>query len=339
MSVIFISNIVNVHAFDKALITNLHELPIQIGSICNSVKNVLIPVADLPNDILKKKLEHCDSTVLYYGFDKEPDYTMARYCALINQDWDILTMIYANGKGIQRDLSIAIYFACLLEATPHEFEKRVKHLNYMKNGKLFKKEFDFCDDAISRDTVLICMDLDKKLNDSKQEKNLNALIAKWSLEEKYLYKNLQKASVDYFESRIENEMEMSGSGAVEISIMENINLNNRMIDHMKKINQCDIPHWSNKQYKEADNKLNYLYNKLKKIDFSDVVGIKMDGIKKTEKSWLKYRDSWVLFGHKKCPDVSIDSWKMIITNERITELEHLTIYNNLNNFDHHNLKI
>lgn len=92
---------------------------------CAAVEQIRIPKRDLPNEKEKKELEDCDSAGLYYGYDKPPDFERARKCAYLEKElidkhkpvvmgWagDTLVMIYANGRGVPRNITLALHFAC-----------------------------------------------------------------------------------------------------------------------------------------------------------------------------------------------------------------------------------
>lgn len=44
-----------------------------------------------------------------------------------------------------------------------------------------------------------------------------------------------------------------------------------------------------------------------------------EGIRTTQRSWLRYRDVWISFGAIHYPQVSADSWKAWLDKERIAE--------------------
>src|SRR5258708_1331388 len=74
--------------------------------------------------IPESQLKNCDSEALYYGYDRPADPSAALQCAYYeraHQDPSVvaafagpgvLTMLYANGKGVRRNYDLAIRFAC-----------------------------------------------------------------------------------------------------------------------------------------------------------------------------------------------------------------------------------
>ena len=295
----------------------------EIKEICRSVKNISSSPQWLPNDTDKETLKNCDSDDLYFGFENPPDYIKARKCALLNNHYDVLTMIYANGKGVRPDLNLALHYACIMDAAPAEMEDRINHLYKIKKINQSKKSFNICDDITSGSMMGLCADLDRRSKKAQQNKYIGEIRTKWPSVVQESFQKLQNASKTYFEARTENEIERSGTGATAFEILENMALNKRMIDLLNKTIKCKLPAYTTKQYQVADNQLNIVYKKAHNNKFSGYVGITKSGIKKTEKAWIKYKDSWVYFGHIKCPNISAESWKTIITKERIKELEEL----------------
>ena len=122
--------------------------------------------------------------------------------------------------------------------------------------------------------------------------------------------------------RIEHEMDRFGSGALAGGIQEEIALKNNMMTLLDQTIQCKLPSYTAKQYQKADKILNFLYKKTQskpEEPYSTTIG----GIKKTERTWIHYKDSWVSFGHTRCPNISENTWKTLITKERIIQLKEL----------------
>ena len=286
---------------------------------CSNVSNIFPP--KLPNAIAKKSLKNCNSMALYYGFENSPDYIKAKECALIKKNYYILAMIYANGKGVPRDLDKALHYICMLDVPADEIESRIHHLYKMKEAKDAKKNFDICDDVASGYMMVLCADMQRSATYAQQMKYLNSLQRNWSINEKKLFQQLQNASRFYFEARTDNEINRIAIHASENEISEDVALNKRMMELIKKTEQCQLPLYTLEQYQAADKQINSLYQQVLKGDFSNCLGIKLDGIKETERAWVKYKDAWVNFGQTKCPSIPVDSWKTIITKERIEELD------------------
>src|SRR6185437_3261142 len=110
----------------------------------------------------KAWLQHCDSEALYYGFSAPPDFVGALQCAYYERanpkpsNGDpfygpgVLMMLYANGKGVLRNYSLAIRFACENTWTADaEMEYRLGRLEHLRDTRAVRTRFDLCDDGTS----------------------------------------------------------------------------------------------------------------------------------------------------------------------------------------------
>jgi len=156
-------------AIAKISSENWGDVSNEVKETCNSVKNISIPPQDMPSETIKSSLKKCDSDDLYFGFKNPPDYVKARNCAIVRQDYDVLTMIYANGKGVKANLDLAIHFACLFDGDGREIEDRIKHLVRLKTLMKPKKDFHICDDIRTGYMMAICTSNDQKATVEKQK--------------------------------------------------------------------------------------------------------------------------------------------------------------------------
>ena len=57
--------------------------------------------------------------------------------------------------------------------------------------------------------------------------------------------------------------------------------------------------------------------------FGPLGTIRPEGIRDTERVWIRYRDAWVAFGAKRYPSVPADAWRTWATTERERQLREL----------------
>lgn len=292
-----------------------------VKETCNSLKNSSIPLQDMPSDAIKSSYKKCDSEELYFGFKNSPDYFKARNCAIINHHYDILTMIYANGSGVEANLDLAIHFACLFGGAGAEIEGRIKHLTKLKKQKNPKKDFNICDDITSGYMMGVCAGYAQEESVEEQRKHLKALNLSLKPDEQEQLSKLLVASTLYFDARIDNEMDGSGTGAQGFMILETMRLNRKMIKLIDKAMQCKVTSQTSEQYQTADNELNMLYKKTQKKRDQEFSSFSRKGTKITERAWIKYKNAWVNFGLTKCPKITKETWETLITKDRITQLK------------------
>ncbi|USQ14941.1 DUF1311 domain-containing protein [Legionella lytica] len=301
---------------------NWDSLAEETKTLCLSAQSISAPTQDQPDDAQKKLLTQCDANTFYYGFENVPDYVQARRCAFIQNDYGVLTMIYANGKGVKPDLTLAIHYACLMEAAPAETEGRVSHLAQIKAGN-DTSTFDICDDITSGYMMGICASIDESQAKPQQQKYLAEVKQKLNPTEQVTFQKLLNTSVIYFKARVDNELDDRGTGAAAFAISERMTLNRTMLQMIKNTLACKLPTFSEKQYQVADAQLNRAYKKTQDTSFPTDVSITSAGIQKTERAWINYRDAWVAFAQLKCPNANTTNWKTFLTNERAKQLADL----------------
>ncbi len=307
-------------AYDSS--PNWQHVSKETKDICKSVENISIPPTNIPDFTNLKGLEKCNANELYYGFSRDPDYIKAYQCAQFHHEYGILAMLYANGKGVKLNLDIATHYACKFGGATAEIEARVKHLEALKRAGEQKGEFDICDDITSGYMMGWCSSIAAHFLDAKRLKQQRFLLENWTSQEQKTFAVLQKAFKAYLEAR-GGEINKSGTARAMLVIEEETALKDRLLKTLNDTNQCNTPTFSTTQYQEADRQLNVLYKKIQNKEFPSIYCINKEDIKKTQRAWLKYRDGWVTLGSLKCPNISKDSWKTLITKERIKELQDL----------------
>jgi len=311
---------------------DLDQLIGAMEKICASTEKLSPPPQDHPDATIQKELENgCDPLSLYYGFDQEPDYIKARQCGFAGRgdgDWGwgdfVIAMLYANGKGVQRNLDLATHYACKVEGTlPADKAYQVDYLQKLKLSKNAQEDFDMCAHVFSNPMILQCFDIKSRLETRKREEEWTLLKSKCTLPQQKAFDKLREASQVFFGEHVERETDKSGRLFAAIMSEEHSDLEKQMLKMLKACDQCKFPTFTLQQFQDADKQLNTLYKKAMNTEFPDSWGISPSGIKTTQRAWIKYRDAWVAFGHEKCPNISTESWKTIITNERVTQLSSL----------------
>lgn len=298
--------------------------------VCEEARNTPFPSGDRTLPEATKGLESCSSMDLYFGFDRPADPVKARQCAYLEMDRgddevfggsSILMMIYANGKGARRNLDLAIKLACGIEGAPAEVEGRVAHLARLKRENWQGDDFSLCDDITSGFMEGHCAALRERFKSSTREGRLSKLTAAWTGKDKKAFETLEGALQAFVQSRLENEVDLSGTARAALQIEEESSLRKVFLSAVEECEHEKLPRFSAQQAAAADGELNAIYMKIQtKSDFSSGT-VTREGIKKTQRAWLKYRDAWVAFGQQKYPGVDADSWKAWLTGQRVEMLK------------------
>jgi uncharacterized protein YecT (DUF1311 family) len=300
--------------------------------ICKGHENVPLPATDKPTAEVAASLGKCSSYELYYGFNQPADPTKARLCAYDEIEKkredgpfsgvDMLMTIYANGIGAKRNFPLAIKLACTIEGAPAETEYRVTHLERLKKENWRGNDFSLCDDITSGMMQGFCADHFERFAKLKRSKLMKDIQAKWSEAEKADYAVLRKATDQYINVRIENEIDESGTARGAILIEQQAAMEDEFINLIQDLQRGKLPLRTSVQFNASDAVLNTVYNKVQKSKDADLWGtVTKEGIKHTQRKWILYRDAWVVFCKKKYPKVESNSVKTRLTELRVEMLK------------------
>jgi uncharacterized protein YecT (DUF1311 family) len=289
---------------------------------CDKAVAAPLPDADQPSAAESAKLKDCASRNLYYGIKVPQDYAAARKCAYFERaampdadfSWDIagpavLMMIYANGDGVDKNLNLALRFACEAGGAPAETEARTAHLlqlqqapsgktleNCSKDARAAATPYchgvvDICDDLTSGAMGGVCASLASDIAEQKAAADFGKIIQRWTPGQQAAFARLEQAAQKYFEAHASNEIDLSGTARGAFYVEER--------DAMKKAFRADIANFEQGKaaagtpaaYSAADRKLNAVYATTLKQSFTGTIN--KDGIRETQRAWLPYRDAFV----------------------------------------------
>ncbi|MGB6326587.1 MAG: lysozyme inhibitor LprI family protein [Methylocella sp.] len=294
---------------------------------CQSLQTLALPRADAAGAAQRAALQGCNSEALYFGLGVPKAAARARQCAYLERKtpgngWPnlfagtgMLMTIYANGVGATRNLDLALKFACELNGAPAEEEGWIAHLQKLKNEHWEGRDFNPCDDVTSGAAQGFCAAHDAKLATA---------IANWSSEERHAFAALQKAKDGYVTAEADNEVDMSGTARGAFYVEAKEAGEDRFLAVLQGLTSDDFPR-APPDFAAADAKLNALYRKIQGSRGRPNWGtVTKDGIRKTQRAWLRYRDAWVDFAKIKFPSLSHESLQAVLTEDRIKLLEGFT---------------
>jgi hypothetical protein len=292
---------------------------------CAQVKDIAVPAGDRPSPEEAKSLKDCSSEDLYYGITRPADPEKARKCAYVELDQgdekvfggsSMLMTIYANGRGANRNFDLAIKFACSLEGAPAEMEGRIENLTGKKKTGWKGNNFSLCDDITSGFMEGHCEAHRERFKEAERKRKTEALIANWSGADRKAFERLRKAADAYFGLRSDAEVDLSGTGRGAFEIEERRSLENDFLALIESLERGKFLFSSKKQLAQADGKLNAVYQRIQKNPDFAYGTVTREGIKKTQRAWIAYRDAWVAFAAGKYTAVSPESIKTRLTQKR-----------------------
>ena len=304
---------------------------------CDAYDKIEVLAKDLPTAEERKALASCSSEDLYFGFAVAADPVKARKCAYIEREKAgevqqtafsgsaLLSMIYANGKGADRNFDLATKFSCEVDGAPAENARRFQHLQKLKAGNWSGDNFHLCDDITSGYMEGMCAGLEEKFASVARNKKLNNITAHWSSAERSAFHDLREEAQAFFKASSRNEVDLSGTARGQLVVEAEASLNDEFVAAVDRFERGELPRFTTADFSKADAKLNLEYAKLqlkpnKPIGFSTVTPA---GVKTAQRTWLRYREAWVKFGQIKYPSVSPESWRTWLTEQRISMLSGL----------------
>ena len=304
----------------------------QSKAVCKRLGAPMIPRVDRPNPAQSTALKACNAESLYYGFEKAPDYVKARHCAILEletaQKADnffsgpaILMQIYANGQGVARNLDLATALACSIESAPAENDGRVLHLQALKS-KSETKPFDICDDITSGFAGGWCRSRDSVFEAVKRDRRIATSLSRLQKPAQSLFGPAKAALEAFAESRSGTEIDLTGTLRDAFVIEAKDAEFNRFAEDITLLAKAKWPRATQKDAEIEDKDLNARYKKalvcVNKPQHSGTVH--SDGIKQTQRLWLKYRDTFIPFALKAASGLKRDAIAARLTDYRAKEL-------------------
>jgi uncharacterized protein YecT (DUF1311 family) len=311
----------------------------ETGSDCEKYLAAPLP-AEALTIAASKSWPNCDSYKSYSGLGRKTDYTAARQCAWqerLAQQADLepkytvaglfggsalLTVLYANGEGVEQNKPLALRFACESQLSDGGISVI---LSLPDQPHVTGKKFVYCDEAFTTFEMNFCAAYQDEIAAQKRQDQLDALSSHWPQADKDAFAALEKASEEYVKAHGSGEVYMGGTiRGIRANGIEERQRSN-FLAAVQKFESGHLPAGTEADYKKADSDLNATYksvlNLAAKQNFAEDDGdIRPEGIQKAERAWLKYRDAWVAFAKLHYPQTSSSAWRTLLTRNRYWSL-------------------
>ena len=285
----------------------------------------------------------CNSYKLYSGIGTTVDFEAARKCAwserLATQKKleprfgissvfggaALLTVLYANGEGVSRDLPKALRLACEAGGAPAEIGGRVKNLESRLNrGSTIEPKFQFCDDITSGFMMGFCTAYSSEIEDQTRMEVTQTISRAWTAAQQSAFQLLLSAKEVYAEAHASGEVDLSGTARAMYEIEEANGIRDNFLAALKSFETGALPKASSAEATESDTQLNYEYRRAMayaEAHKSDYGAIQPEGIRNAERTWLEYRDAWVAFAKTRYPSVNESAWLKLLSDDRVLVLQ------------------
>jgi hypothetical protein len=291
--------------------------------ISKRVASVLLPATDDgPSPAERAAFATCDAEALYYGIGVPTDDGAARKCAYAHDDTGILMMIYANGRGVPRNVDVAVRLACDFGGAPMELEGRIAHLRGRGTDAAAPgKEFDVCDDVTSGMMGGVCAAHAERMLAVARSARKRAAVKDLPATE---LGALDRAAAAFFDARANDEVDLSGTLRAALETQERAALEDAYVASLERVRSASLlPLPPASDFARADAELNDVYAQIM-TGKKDLLGtVTRDGVRAAERLWLRYCDAWVLLGQKVRPEAPAQAWRAWLTRERVKMLRAL----------------
>jgi uncharacterized protein YecT (DUF1311 family) len=284
------------------------------------------------------QLKNCDEEELYYGFSGKPNYAAALQCGWYQRTHPepynssmfrgpgVLAMLYANGYGVARDYKLAMRFVCENEwSAEAELDYRLGHLAYLRDGGAENEPFDLCTDATSGLTGGWCADISARTEGVKRERRLHAAVAKLPPAAREKLPALQKAEAEFEKTRVETEIDLSGTLRGAFQIEDEQKLREQFVMNLTRFAAVDIPKSGAAELAKLDGQLNEAYQRIQHSPAKtwEYGTIKPEGIQRTQRTWIKLAAAWEDFGRVAYPSLSSKAIRAQLIRLRLHQLRSL----------------
>ncbi len=310
--------------FSKYSIAQVDELSKKISGLSPISDSLAFILSHFPSDDLPSEWNDCrlSATEYYYGIDTRINYEKARCAAFrefskgSNNEWNgsgILSMIYANGYGVDRNLDLAIMVESLTE---HAYEYEID------------RDYDYEIDRFCGGTR------NYHFRNCVRTRRYPVLFARKVRLDNLIgaHEDLRYLIDEFTSARQTNETHQWGGTVNSYMYPDWHEEDFQDMFHVMAIeffNSGQFPNYTEKEFRLMDEKLNHIYNHLRG-NAKGISGFLYGGeccsfekIQETQRLWLDYRDTWVEFGQRWYPKVDSWSWLSWLTLWRIWQLESL----------------
>ncbi len=236
----------------------------------------------------------------------------------------VLAMLYANGRGVERDYGMAIRFACEEQwVSESGQEYRIAHLLALRNSPEKKSDFDLCDDDGSGLSQGFCASIAASFADAARERKLSAFTAKLPLNSLEAWRKLREAETSFEDARTRNEVDLSGTGRAAFQFEEQGLLRDQFLINAQQWASGKVRSTTADELSELDANLNKVYKALQTTGAGEYTTVTPSGIKITERAWLRLMDAWLDFTRVAYPKLSSTNIRAQLIRLRLHQLRSL----------------
>jgi hypothetical protein len=294
--------------------------------ICASVKDAELPTADRPSAAEEKELARCSSVDLYFGFGQAADPVKARKCAYAELDRGdkvllggnaLLMMVYANGKGAQRNFDVALKLACALPGdAPGDAAGRVHQLDRLKKMNWAGDNFSVCDHSSGRAFYEQCAILSERFDKIERDQKFNDLVSKWTPRQQKAFHAFMPQADSFFKAQANHGINLEGT----FEVQEEAFLRNNLLSSLQKFEAGELPKFSAQDFERAEAEERATYRRTQTGETQRWGTVTRESLKLSEEAWQRYCKAWITLARERYPTLSVQDWKTWLDQERLVAL-------------------
>lgn len=189
--------------------------------------------------------------------------------------------------------------------------------------------FDLCDHITSGAGMSLCAHRDSTKSEEERSEKIGAILDGLDKERKNLVNNAFEKVSEFAASRASNEEGHGGTMRNASVIASTTAQQNEFVTLIQDIRRGVVPP-IHQSLADTDKALNLAYqNAMQRIRaetrYAQDLGISNEGVRDTQRRWIKYRDAAAMAMTALHPDVTPEQWKSYLTAQRSAQLEKILV--------------
>jgi uncharacterized protein YecT (DUF1311 family) len=289
-----------------------------------------------------KRWPFCNSYKFYGGAQSPVDYEAARNCAwserlasqaglepvyLFGRAFGgsaMLTLLYSNGQGVEKNIPLAIRFACESGWAPGLVDGYVEQLEVAKGRHPSSDStFRFCDGFPGSFMEDYCEHYDAQQADQTRSSTLKDLSSPWPEPQRRALAALEEAQLGYSEAHAKGEPDTAGASRTTQQIRAQQSLRNSFLAAVRAFEASSPPTAPATSAAQADAELDRVYTKAvgdAESARSNPDAVLAEDLHTAQDAWLTYRDAWLAFAKLRYPTLDAGSLLALLTRDRVATL-------------------
>lgn len=310
---------------------------------CAAYASVPLP-AEATKVSVPKEFPACASYRSYRGIGRPVNYSEARGCAWrerLAQEaglpqnpkegtaWVvggslILADIYFNGAGVERNIPLALRFAC--ESEEAMVELALPDVEKLKDSPRSNGPFEFCKYAATTFTMNFCFGYENQFADDRKSRYYNSLKSSMTSEQESAFEKLLTAENSYIGAHASEVYQGGTIRGIRTMGSEDI-LKDLFHTELVHFERGKWPALSNDRIATTDALMDREYQKklqqLREKTKEDIAGgaVASHGLASAQRAWETYRQAWVAFARVRYPSaanairaqVTLDRYRLLKT--------------------------